>query len=79
MPTAPRKTVAKKPPVKSPGVTRLLAEFELDRETPGTYRLNEIGERENQVSGAIYLKKGPLEGTKPTKIRVTIEVLSTKD
>lgn len=79
MPAAPRKTVAKKPSAKNPGVTRLLTEFEFSRETPGTFKFDEVGEKEKHISGAIYLKKGPLDGTKPATIRVTIEVLSTKD
>lgn len=70
---APRKTAAKKP-----GVTRLETEFEFDRETPGTFKFNEIGDRDSHVSGAIYIKKAPLEGTKPKRIRVTIEVLEVQ-
>lgn len=71
---APRKTAAKKP-----GVTRLETEFEFDRETPGTFKFNEIGSKDNHVSGAFYIKKGPLEGTKPQRIRVTVEVVSEQD
>lgn len=71
MPPVARKTAAKKPaaPVKT-----ITADFEYVRETTGTYRLNETGAPEDHISGAIYLKKGPLGSTKPSRIEVTVKV-----
>ena len=71
--TAPRKSARK------PGVTRLETEFEFARETPGTFKFDELGDRESHVSGSLYIKKGPLDGTKPKRIKVTIEVISQQD
>lgn len=56
----------------------LVWEGELAKETTGTYQYKEVGEREDQISGSLYVKKGPLEGfgeNIPQNIRVTIEFL----
>lgn len=68
---APRRPAAK----KNPGVTKLVYEADFKKETPGALQYAEDSERVNQVSGVIYLRKGPLEGTQPQRIRVTIEVI----
>jgi hypothetical protein len=75
--------VAKKSAVKKPALPSdlptLTFEGEFAKETQGTFQYKETGEREDQVSGGIYLKKPALpEGVIPTKVRVTIEVLEAE-
>jgi hypothetical protein len=78
MPVPAVKKAAARKPAKKPGVTRLETEFDFARETPGTFKFDELGDREAHVSGSIYIKKGPLDGTKPSRIKVTIEILGVQ-
>ena len=71
MPPVARKAAARKTAVP---VKTVVAEFEFARETPGTFKLDESGPREDHISGAIYLKKGPLGATKPVRARITVEI-----
>lgn len=72
------KRPAKKAAAKKPGVVRMEAEFVSFKETPGTYRLNETGDPDGHVIGGLYLKKGPLDGTVPVRVRVVVDILESK-
>lgn len=65
---APRKTAAAKHPT-------LVFESNDITATKNTFRCNEDGEREDHVSGAIYLQKSQLGDIVPTHVRVTVEIL----
>jgi hypothetical protein len=54
----------------------MVFEAEYSKETPGTYRYAEDAEPEKQISGSIYLRKGPLDGFKPKRLEVTVRVIS---
>lgn len=72
--------VAKKSAAKKPVDLPVLSfEASFAKETPGTFQYKEDGERDEQVSGGIYLKKGVLpEGMSPTRVKVTVEVLEAE-
>jgi hypothetical protein len=78
-PQAARKTAAKKAAPKKPEVVRLEAEFTAAYETKGTFRYDETTELGKEIIGGLYLRKGPLDGTKPSKVRVTVEILETSE
>jgi len=42
-------------------------------------KFDEIGVKDDHLSGAIYIKKGMLSGVRPARIRVTIEILEVQD
>jgi hypothetical protein len=73
MPVA-KKSVVKKPALKN----ELVFEADVKKETPGTFHFAENAEREDQISGGIYVKKSALDGVSPTKVRVTIEILAAE-
>jgi hypothetical protein len=75
MPGTIRKPAAKKTAAKSAELPVFQFEAELNKVTPGTFRMDEVGEKEDHISGSIYLKKTGMDGAKPSRIRVTIEVL----
>lgn len=80
MPAAPvKKTAARKPAAKKPAVSQLVGEFSAKYETTGTFRVDEVGEKDSHIIGSLYLKKGPLAGTKPSRVRVTVEILEVSD
>lgn len=78
-PPAAKRAPAKKTAAKKPAVTQLVGEFLAKYETTGTFRLDETAEQEDQIIGGLYLKKGPLDGTKPFRVRVIVEVLEVSD
>lgn len=47
--------------------------FVHERETKGTHRYNEVGDRDSHKIGAIYVKKSALNGSTPKQIVVTVE------
>lgn len=75
------KPVAKKAAAKKPVELPVLEfEAEMAKETPGAFNMKEEAEsREEEVSGNIYLRKTALDGIKPKRIRVTVEVLEVED
>jgi hypothetical protein len=83
MPVARTATAAKKtasPRAKKaalPGPYVFEAEF--DRETTGTLKFSELGEKEDLIARTLYLTKVALGDAKPAKVRVTVEVLSVQD
>lgn len=73
MPGTVRKPAAK----KAAATTSFTFEADLNRETKGTFRMDEIGD--NPFTGSIYLKKAALESVKPQKVRVTVEILEEQE
>jgi hypothetical protein len=54
----------------------LVFQAEIKKETAGSIHFVETGDREEHVSGSIYLRKGALpEGVTPQKVRVTVEII----
>jgi hypothetical protein len=54
----------------------IVVEFTKDRETPGTWRFAEDGDKSDHLVGTIYVKNAGLKkigSGKPESIRVTIE------
>ena len=82
--TAPAKAApaAKKtasPRAKKAVLPTFTFESEFDRETKNTVRLvEEVADPENTVVGPLYIQKGVLGDVKPSRIRVTIEVLAAQ-
>jgi hypothetical protein len=50
--------------------TNLTLPFELEKETPGTYRYSETSD--NPAIGKLYIKKTALQGGAPQSITVTV-------
>jgi hypothetical protein len=46
----------------------------LKKETTGTFQFAEDGERDEQVSGGIYIKKGALDERTPSRVEVAVTV-----
>ena len=46
--------------------------FELEKETKGTFRFKETGEKEDYKIGTLYVKKTAFQGTAPDKLTVTL-------
>lgn len=64
--------MAKNVPVPTGAVT-VIVPFIVEKETPGTFRFQEVGEKEDFKVGAIYLKKSTYAALgSPKGIKVTI-------
>lgn len=58
------------------GGKRLVAMFEVEKQTTNTYRFQEIEEDTPGMIGALYLRKFAVKKLgNPTKIRVTVEAV----
>ena len=62
------KTAATKAP------TSVEVVFDFERETPGTYRFKEQGEKDTHAIGTLYVKKSALGAKAPSTITVTINL-----
>lgn len=48
--------------------------FEYVKDTPGTHRFQEVGDKDNHKIGGLYVKKGAIpEGVKTLSVTVTTE------
>lgn len=54
-------------------------EAEFDRETSGTLKFNETGDKADYIARSLYLTKVALGDAKPALVRVTVEVLASQD
>ena len=52
--------------------------FTLEKETPGTYRYREDGDKDDHKIGALYVKKGAVSGKAPQSITVVIKDSAAK-
>ena len=49
------------------------ARFTYEKSTKNTHRYQETGDPENQIIGAVYIKKSTFEGEAPRSLTITIE------
>ena len=47
--------------------------FTLERETPGTFRYKEDGDKEDHKIGALYIKKATVSGKAPQQVTVIVK------
>jgi len=54
----------------------ILVDFVYEKETPGTYRFRELGDRENHKIGTLYIKKRAFSGGRaPKGLKVVVEAM----
>jgi hypothetical protein len=77
--TAPAAKKTASPRAKKAALPTFTFESDFDKETKNTVRLvEEVADPANTVVGPLYIQKGALGDVKPSRIRVTIEVLAAQ-
>ena len=49
--------------------------FSYEKETPGTYRFQETGEKDSRHIGRLYVKKSAFPKGPPKELKVTVEAI----